>query len=154
MKKRDLKYDYKKTKEPMPKKFKNLRFRCQNNECNGIYTIKEPKIISCPFCGNKKDFKELFRNPDSRMERLPIPKSEIFINVCDSPKIPEKELEQLIKEIIPQNRSLEYYEKRVRVVRFLREVRKYSWIKIGKIIHRDHGSAINLYRPKKLKNKR
>ncbi|MEK6878945.1 MAG: hypothetical protein AABY22_05020, partial [Nanoarchaeota archaeon] len=75
--KRDLKYDYHINRggetidNPMPKKFKTIKFRCQNAECNRIYTVKHSKIIPCPFCGKEENFRSKFRDPKKDYEKIP-----------------------------------------------------------------------------------
>ena len=136
----------------MPKKFKTIKFRCQNAECNRIYTVKHSKIIPCPFCGKEENFRSKFRDPKKDYEKIP-KVSTVIIQPTLNRYTPE-ELKFLIKEIIPKDRSPEMHQKRVEVVKILRENKGLNWTKIGKIIHRDHSSAMNLYYPKKFKNKK
>lgn len=57
-----------------------------------------------------------------------------------------RQLRRMIRDVREQRRSVELVEKRMTVIRILRDTFKFSFPKIGFLIRRDHSSVIHLYR--------
>ena len=157
MKRFRLKYNYHEAKQGMPKRFRSVKYRCQN--CLVIFKVFEASVSKCPFCEQVKDFSSLFRIEGNKILVKHAPHEEIHSLVRTNPKLMgwaksiPPEMKTKITRVIPHDRRKEIMVERKEVAIFLRKDLGFSWSKIGRIIKRDHSTIINLVRPKKLSNK-